>query len=209
MEYIKILIVDDHLVVREGLKFILETDNRILVTDEASNGKEALKLLEVNRYDVILLDIYMPIMNGLEFLKEKVKIYNEIPVIILTTADDKEMLSKFAEIDSLSIILKDSTRNMLIDTIIETYNGNHIISDEIVRMLSTYKKTDFNLGRNLTEKELVVLEFVVEGETSKAIAIETNVSERTVKAHLTNIYRKLNVNSRTEAVAVALSNGIV
>lgn len=209
MEFIKILIVDDHVVVREGLKFILETESRLLVLDEATNGKEALDLLRINRYDLILLDIYMPVMNGIDFISEKTKIGNNTPVIVLTTGDDKDMLTKIIYKDVQSIILKDSTRDVLIDTIIKTYNGETIVSDEIKNLLSTYGNLDINTNVKLTEKEKLVLKLVVKGETSKAIAIEICVSERTVKAHLTNIYRKLNVNSRSEAVAKAISKKIL
>ncbi len=209
MEFIKILIVDDHVVVREGLKFILETESRLLVLDEATNGKEALDLLRINRYDLILLDIYMPVMNGIDFISEKTKIGNNTPVIVLTTGDDKDMLTKIVYKDVQSIILKDSTRDVLIDTIIKTYNGETIVSDEIKNLISTYGNLDINTNVNLTEKEKLVLKLVVKGETSKAIAIEICVSERTVKAHLTNIYRKLNVNSRSEAVAMAISKELL
>lgn len=213
MEPIKILVVDDHPIVREGLKLIFDTEERIQIADEAANGKEALNLIGHKRYDLIMLDIQMPVMNGLEFLQEKEKLGNDTTVIILTTADDKDTIKKAMSLGVKSLLLKDATRNEMIETVLVTAKGEAIISSEIGKIIDAE-----NAGKNeltqtqesiLTEKEMMVLGKVVKGAASKEIAIDMGITERTVKAHLTNIYRKLEVNSRAEAVALAIIRKIV
>lgn len=213
MKKIKLLVVDDHPIVREGLKLIFETEEEIEIADEANNGKEALNLLGQKRYDLILLDISMPIMDGLEFLQEKERIKNTTGVVILTTVDDKDIIRKALSFEIRGFLLKDAKREEMIQTVLAASKGEVTKSFEIEKIMS-----QDNIAKNpieeakestLTEKELIVLEKVVRGAASKEIAIEMGITERTVKAHLTNIYRKLEVNSRAEAVALAIIRKIV
>jgi len=213
MKLIKILVVDDHPIVREGLKLIFETVEEIEIADEAINGKEALELLHEKKYNLILLDIQMPVMNGLEFLREKELIGDETIVVVLTTADDKETIINAMELGAKSFLLKDATRNEMIETVLRTAKGESVISSEIKKIIAgnTTKQCAITQASEsgLTEKELLVLGKVVKGAASKEIAIDMGITERTVKAHLTSIYRKLEVNSRAEAVALAITRKIV
>lgn len=213
MNIIKVLVVDDHLVVREGLKLILETEKKIEIRDEAANGEEALNLIIKKSYDLILLDISMPVMDGLKFLQEKEKINNTTSVIILTTVDDKDIIRKALSYGIRGFLLKDAKREEMIQTILQVAKGDAGQSFEIKNIVSQDNKIEKPLDYAdiwaLTEKELEVLEKVVKGLASKEIAIDMGITERTVKAHLTNIYRKLEVHSRAEAVALAITRKIV
>ena len=213
MEYKKILVVDDHPIVREGLRLIFETEDQLNIADEATNGEEALILIKNNTYDLILLDIRMPVMDGLEFLKEKARIKDETSVVILTTADDSDTINKAMEYGVKGFMLKDSTREVMFQTVHAALNNEVSLSPDVLKILEDEKNRENNLektpGNGLTEREIVVLRSIVRGATSKEIAIDMGITERTVKAHLTSIYRKLEVNSRSEAVAVAITNKIV
>lgn len=213
MKRIRILVVDDHPIVREGLKLIFETEEKIEISDEATNGEEAFRLIGQMEYDLILLDISMPVMDGLKFLQEKEKIGNTTGVVILTTIDDKDIIKKAMSYGVRGFLLKDAKREEMIETVLAASNGEVIKSLEIETIISkdniTKRPKEATKESILTEKELIVLEKVVRGAASKEIAIDMEITERTVKAHLTNIYRKLEVNSRTEAVALAIIRKIV
>lgn len=213
MKQIGILIVDDHPIVREGLKLIFEMEDRYKILNEASNGKEALDFIKNNKYDLILLDIRMPVMDGMVFLQEKEKLGDDTKVVILTTADDKETIEKAMALGAKSFMLKDSTREDMLRTTWAAVKDEVYISEEIRKILSEEDKKQEETTQTedslLTEKEMMVLTRVVQGAASKEIAIDMGITERTVKAHLTSIYRKLGVNSRTEAVTHAIVRKIV
>lgn len=212
MEKIKILVVDDHPIVREGLKLVLETDEMIEIDDEAINGEEALALIKRKSYDLILLDIRMPVMDGLQFLKEKEKSGNETKVIILTTSDDRETIQKAVAYGVKGFLLKDATREEMLQSVLAASRGETRFLPELKEKLQeiNHEQESENRARSdLTEKEMIVLTKITKGAASKEIAIDMGITERTVKAHLTSIYRKLGVNSRTEAVAYAITRKIV
>lgn len=213
MKKIRVLVVDDHQVVREGLKLIFETEEEIEIVDEATNGKEALNFIEKKTYDLILLDISMPVMDGLKFLQEKERLGNTTGVVILTTVDDKDVIKKAMLFGVRGFLLKDAKREEMIETVLAASKGEVVKSLEIETIISkdniVKRPIEETKESVLTEKELIVLEKVVKGAASKEIAIDMGITERTVKAHLTNIYRKLEVNSRAEAVALAIIRKIV
>lgn len=208
----KIFLVDDHFVVREGLKLIFETEEEYEVIGEAQDGKEALEKLEQLLPDVILMDLSMPKMSGIDVIKVLKERGSSIPVIILTTFNDDSLIKKGMSLGARGYLLKDCTRNELIRTVEAVMRGEMLLQPEISNAIFGLKeetgkteKADFGL----TERELFVLQAIVRGCKSKEIAIDMRISERTVKAYLTNIYNKLNVNSRPEAVAAAINHGIV
>ncbi|MDF2587265.1 MAG: two component transcriptional regulator, LuxR family [Anaerocolumna sp.] len=213
MEQIKILIVDDHPIVREGLKLIFETTEKFEITGEASNGKDALTLIKNYQYDVILLDIFMPIMDGIEFLQEKERLKDITRVVVLTTSDDSRIINKAMNYGVKSFMLKDSTSKEMFKTILAAMQDERYLSPEVEAILlegiAMENGKDDIIGPILTEREMVVLRSIVRGAASKEIAMDMGITERTVKAHLTNIYRKLDVNSRSEAVALAIVKKIV
>lgn len=208
----KIFLVDDHFVVREGLKLIFETEEEFEVIGDAQDGKEALEKLNQIIPDVILMDLSMPNMSGIDVIKVLNKKGNTIPIIILTTFNEDALVKKGISLGAKGYLLKDCTRHELIRTVEAAIRGEILLKPEISKVVLGLKekneekeKADFGL----TERELFVLQAIVRGCKSKEIAIDMGISERTVKAYLTNIYNKLNVNSRSEAVAVAIRNGIV
>lgn len=211
-----ILIVDDHLVVREGLKLILETNESYQVIGEAENGQEAIELLKLHKIDVILLDLNMPIMSGLETIQYLNQKQIDIPVIILTTYNEDELMVTGIKLGAKGYLLKDTNRDDLFRTIEAALRGDTLIKPEIMmKILSLKEKGDFKDSENkhkkpiLTEKELFIIRAVSKGYRNKEIALDMGISERTVKAHLTNIYNKLNVESRSEAVSVAIKRGYI
>lgn len=211
---IKILIVDDHLVVREGLKLILETNQRYEVVAEASNGVEALRLVEAYKPDIILLDLNMPEMGGLDTMTAlKVKGL-DIPVIILTTYNEDEMMIRGLALGAKGYLLKDTGREMIFRSIDAAMRGETLLLPEITEKVFSNKtpvqvKMSTSAKMSLTDKELIVLQAIARGSRSKEIGFDMGISERTVKAHLTNIYNKLGVDSRSQAVAVAVERGIL
>jgi NarL family two-component system response regulator YdfI len=209
----RILVVDDHLIVREGLKLIFETEENYEVVGEAENGEIALELVEKLKPDVILMDLNMPKMSGLQVIKALNDRNNEIPIIILTTFNDDKLIKEGLSLGAKGYLLKDSTRQELIRTVESAIRGEILLQPEISKSIFALKKepiqstTSFNTS--ISERELFVLQAIARGCTSKEIAFDMGISERTVKAHLTNIYSKLKVESRSEAVAVAIEQGII
>lgn len=209
----RIMVVDDHLVVREGLKLIFETEENYEVVGEAENGDRALVLIDQLKPDVILLDLNMPGMSGLEVIKALNTKNNLIPIIILTTFNDEKLILEGLSLGAKGYLLKDTTREELIRTVESAIRGEILLQPMISKSIFSYKsepnKTNNSFDLQITERELFVLQAIARGCTSKEIAIDMGISERTVKAHLTNIYCKLKVDSRSEAVAVAIEQGII
>jgi two-component system, NarL family, response regulator YdfI len=210
----KILIVDDHLVVREGLKMILETNIRFTVAGEAENGADALGLIGDLDPDVILLDLNMPVMSGLEALEALRERQCNIPVIILTTYNEDELMINALALGAKGYLLKDTSRDHLFRTIESAIRGSTLLHfDVLTKVLAAKerleipetKKADFLL----TDKEKIILQLVARGYKSKEIAFDMGITERTVKSHLTHIYSKLGVDSRSQAVVTALEQGIL
>ncbi|MCZ0874927.1 response regulator transcription factor [Peribacillus sp. AS_2] len=212
MKY-NVLIVDDHMVVREGLKLILETNDLYHVLGEAENGQIALQIIENQRPDVILMDLNMPIMSGLDTIKAINDQKISIPIIILTTYNEDELMLKGIELGAKGYLLKDTSREVLFRTIDSAIRGETLIQPEIMMKIINKKEnkerevTPYNT--NLTEKELFILQAAAKGFRNKDIAFDLGIAERTVKAHLTNIFNKLNVSNRMEAVTVALNQGLI
>jgi len=214
MKY-NVLIADDHLVVREGLKFIIETNDNFQVVGEAVNGEEVLRLLESLTPDVILMDLNMPIMSGLDTMKELKERNIHIPVVILTTYNEDELMINGLELGAKGYLLKDTGRDHLFRTIESAVRGDTLLQPEIMARVfaARSKRHDAHDTSSkqtvLSEKERIVLQAIARGYRSKEIAGDMGISERTVKAHLTNIYNKLGVDSRSQAVAVAIERSIV
>ncbi|MEX6702030.1 response regulator [Peribacillus frigoritolerans] len=212
MKY-KVLIVDDHLVVREGVKLILETNDLFQVIGEANNGNVALEMIDVTKPDIILLDLNMPVMSGLDTLKIMNKQGITIPVIILTTYNEDELMVTGIELGAKGFLLKDTSRENLFRTLESAIRGDTLLQPEFMEKLLKFKEKKSNNYTNtktapLTEKEILILQAVAKGFKSREIAFDMGIAERTVKAHLTNIYNKLGVNSRAEAVAIAIDHGL-
>ena len=209
---IKLLIADDHLIIRQGLRLIIETEDDFDLVGEASDGNEALSLCKKLNPDVVLMDLRMPNMDGLTAI-EKLRVEQpKIAVVILTTFNEDELMFRGLQAGARGYLLKDTDRTSLFDTIRAAARGETLLKPEIMaRVLSQANtpKTISNETINLTERELEVLEAVARGERSKEVASHLGISERTVKAHLASIYSKLGVDSRAAAIAVAAQKGLL
>lgn len=209
---IKILIADDHLLIRQGLRLVLDTEPDLELVGEASDGSEALRLCKKLKPDVVLMDLRMPTMDGLTAIERLRVEQPEIAVVILTTFNEDDLMLRGLQAGARGYLLKDTDRSTLFDTIRAAARGETLLKPEIMaRVLSQANapKTVLSASVNLTERELDVLAMVARGERSKEIAIQLGISERTVKAHLASIYGKLGVDSRAAAIAVALEKGLM
>jgi len=209
---IKILIADDHLIIRQGLRLILETESDFELIGEASDGAEAVNLCKKLKPDVVLMDLRMPNMDGLTAI-EKLRVDQpNIAVVILTTFNEDDLMLRGLQAGAHGYLLKDTDRNTLFNTIRAAARGETLLKPEIMARVLAQKnvaKTEAHEPVNLTERELEVLIAVARGERSKEIAVHLNISERTVKAHLASIYNKLGVDSRAAAIAVAAQKGLL
>ena len=209
---IQVMIADDHSMVREGLKQLLELDGDIIVTKEACNGMECLELLKSKIPQVLLLDINMPKMNGLEVL-EKIKEQDiDIKVIILTVHNEIEYLLKAVDIGIDGYMLKDSNSNELKKAILSAIQGESYIQPNLIPLLNAkmiQRDIDKEKLELLTKRELEVLKLMTFGAFNKEIGEKLNISERTVKNHISNIFRKIEVSDRTQAAIFAIKNNIV
>lgn len=209
---IEIIIADDHMMIREGLKQLLELDGTMKVIAEANDGEECLNLLNKKIHpDILLLDINMPKKNGIEVL-EYIK-QNKIPVkvLILTVHNEVEYLLKAVDIGIDGYLLKDSSYDELKEAIDVVISGNTYIQPCLLPALNESME-DYALDKEkiecLTKRELDVLRLISEGCSNKKISDELSISERTVKNHISHIFRKINVEDRTQAAVFAIRNKI-
>lgn len=209
---IEIIIADDHMMIREGLKQLLELDGTMKVIVEANDGEECLNLLNKKIHpDILLLDINMPKKNGIEVL-EYIK-QNKIPVkvLILTVHNEVEYLLKAVDIGIDGYLLKDSSYDELKEAIDVVISGNTYIQPSLLPALNESME-DYALDKEkiecLTKRELDVLRLISEGCSNKKISDELTISERTVKNHISHIFRKINVEDRTQAAVFAIRNKI-
>ncbi len=212
---INVLIVDDHFVVREGLKMILETSDCFYVVGEAINGEEAIRQIEKLQPDVVLMDLNMPVMSGLETMKVIKNRNWSVPVIILTTYNEDDLVISGLALGAKGYLLKDTSRDNLFRNIEAAVRGETLLSaDMMQRVISVKELPDEEQPPKayaglLSDKEQRILQYVAQGFKSKEIAFDLGIAERTVKAHLTSIYNKLGVDSRPQAVALALEKGLI
>ena len=213
-ETIRVLIADDHLIVRQGLRLILETEDRLQLVGEASDGAEALELARELEPDVVLMDLRMPGMDGLTAIERLQVEQPQVNVVILTTFNEDELMMRGLRAGARGYLLKDTSRESLFAAIRAAAKGEALLSPEVMeRLLARMESGPTQAGRvggiELTAREQEVLEAVARGERSKEIAFHLGISERTVKAHLSSIYNKFGVDSRAAAIAVAAQRGLL
>lgn len=207
---IRILIVDDHEVVREGLRSILETDPDFKLVGEAADGGEAVRLAAELTPDVVLMDLSMPGVGGIEAIEQIKALELPLEIVILTTYDDDELIVRGLRAGARGYLLKDAGRRALFDSIRAAQRGELLLPSSVAKRVMNHlqePKTPHPPG--LSARELEVLVLMADGAANKQIAARLEIAERTVKAHVTGIFMKLTVNSRTEAVAVALRSGLL
>lgn len=212
MEKINVMLVDDHSMIREGLKQLLEFDGSIKVVGEASNGVECLEKIYTCNPDVLLLDINMPEMNGIEVLKKMKADNSQIKVLILTVHNEMDYLMKAVDIGVDGYILKDSESSELKKAIMAVKDGENYIQPSLIPALNSQlvnRDSDKDMISSLTNRELEVLVQVANGMFNKEIATNLNISERTVKNHISNIFKKIDVSDRTQAAVFAIKNNII
>ncbi|AFK87193.1 MULTISPECIES: response regulator [Thermoanaerobacterium] len=201
---INIMIADDHVLLRQGLKQIIELEEDMKVSYQASDGEEAYNLAKNNSPDVILMDINMPNVNGIKAAK---MIKNDNPknkIMFLTIYNDKEYLMEALKIGVEGYILKDADSDELIKAIRIISNGGVYIHPSLIREIENLEKNECK--KDLTDREFEILNLIAEGYSNKEIADKLFLSEKTVKNHVYNIFRKLDVKDRTQAAIYLLKN---
>ena len=209
---VKIMITDDHSMIREGLKNLLELEGDIEVVAEAENGIECLDKLEDVNPDVLLLDINMPKMNGLEVLQNLKDRKSKIKVLVLTVHNETEYLMKAVDIGINGYVLKDSESSELKKAIFAIADGENYIQPSLIPALNNKmieKNEDELKIDSLTKREVQVLKELAVGKFNRDIAKEMEISERTVKNHISSIFKKLDVTDRTQAAVFAIKNNLI
>lgn len=209
---IRILLVEDQLMVRQGLKLMIETDSSLKVVGEASNGQEAIDFLEKNVIDVVVMDIRMPVMDGLEATRVIKRRWSSMKVLILTTFNDDEYAMKALSYGASGYMLKDAEPVLLSRAIRSCFEGgvpleDHVAAKVVPRLL--HKQKEVEVSFDLTPREIDILRLVGEGKNNREIANELALSIGTVKNHITLILDKLDLRDRTQLAIYAIHNGIV
>lgn len=209
---IRIIITDDHALIREGLKQLLEFDGDISVIEEAANGEECIEKVVRYNPDVLLLDINMPKKNGIEVLENIRDRGLNQKVIILTVHNEVEYMLKAMDLGVNGYILKDSCSSEIKQAIYTVMKGEVFIQKELVPILNSKllkRDIDKEKIKSLTNRELEILKLVSHGQSNKDLASALNISERTVKNHLSSLFKKIDVEDRTQAAVFAIKNDLV
>ncbi len=202
MDKIRVLIVDDQPIVREGIKGLLSMSNDIKIVNEASNGQKAYEMISIDKPDVVLMDIRMPIMDGVEATKRIKETFKDVVVIILTTFEDDEYIIDALSYGASGYLLKDISADHLIQAIIDGHHGNILLPTRVAQKLTsrlTKPKSDKDLEM-FTNKEKEVVKLLVKGYSNQDIANELYLSLGTVKNYVSQIYAKAEVSDRSHAI---------
>jgi NarL family two-component system response regulator LiaR len=209
-EPVRVLIADDHAIVRKGIRALLSTEKEIEVVGEAQDGQSAIEQVERLGPDVVLMDLVMPGMDGLEAIRRITNHKPEARILVLTSFAGVDKVFPAIEAGALGYLLKDSSPEELVQAIYQVYRGNASLHPAVARKL--LQRVSHPLGREsemdpLTERERVVLQLVAQGQSNRAIANRLAISEATVRTHVSHILAKLEVSSRTQAALYALRRG--
>jgi len=212
MRKIRIVIADDHAVVRQGTRSLLEREKDLEVVGEAGDGEEAVRLIEQLRPDVAIIDIAMPKLNGVEVTRQIKPRCPSTAVLILTAYDDDEYIFALLEAGAAGYLLKDVDSREVVQAVRAVHAGESVLHPVIarkviIRLTSTTEVGEEKPAAELSEREMQVLKLAARGMSNKDIATELFVSMRTVQGHLSSIFNKLGVGSRTEAVFQAVKRG--
>jgi DNA-binding NarL/FixJ family response regulator len=206
---IRVLLADDHAVVRAGIRQFLEQANDIEVVAEADDGQEAMELIEEHQPDVAVLDIQMPKASGIEVTRWVREHHREVSVLILTAFDDDPYVMAVLQAGANGYVLKTASPQEIIRAVRDVHAGNSALDAEIIQKMVAQVSSGIQDQpvEKLTDRELEVLSLVAKGYTNKAIGVQLGISDRTVQGHLAHIFSKLQSGSRTEAVMRAVSMG--
>jgi len=211
---IRIIIADDHIVVREGTRELLQNEGDLDVVGEAGNGEEAVRLVRELKPDVAILDVAMPRLNGIEATKQIKAISPSVAVLILTAYEYDQYVFALLEAGASGYLLKDVPSQKLIEAVRAVHAGESVLHPAIASKTRNYFMRAAGKARGpraqlLTDREMEVLRLVAKGQSNIQIASKLGLSMRTVQAHLRNIFNKLDVGSRSEAVVAGLKNGLL
>jgi len=215
MKPIKVLLADDHLIVREGLRLLLESEGDIQVLCEAGNGRKAVEMAAQNEVDVILIDIAMPQMNGLEAARQILQAHPESRIMILSAHDDTAYMEKAIEIGVAGFLIKQTSASILAKAVRAIAQGKTFFSPSFVRHLTHYEKVKGNAtlqkraGSQLTSRESEVLQLIAEGMANKQTAGELGISIKTVEKHRQTLMDKLNLHDTAGLTRYAIASGII
>ncbi len=206
---IRVMIVDDHKVVRSGLSAFLMAYDDLMLVAEADSGEKALALCQESSPDVVLMDLVMPKMNGAEATEALLQKCPSLKVIALTSFKEKDLVESVLKAGAIGYLLKDVDAEELAEAIRQAYDGKPTLAPEAAQILIQASRQPYKPGIDLTDREKEVLQLLVEGLTNPEIAKKLFVSKSTVKFHVSSILNKLHVSSRTEAVAKALKENLL
>jgi NarL family two-component system response regulator LiaR len=206
---IRVLVVDDYAVVRGGLRYLLATAADIVVVGEADNGDSALRLCEHLHPDVVLMDLLMPNLSGIETTRLLRMRQPNVQVVALTSFADEELVQHALQAGAISYLLKDTGAKELGAAIRAAHAGRSMFSQEVTHQLIRAVTGPPKPGHDLSEREIEVLQLLVLGLSNAEVATRLTISRNTVRHHMRNIFGKLNVTNRTEAAALAIQQGLV
>ena len=215
-----VMLVDDHPLFRQGLRRVLEAEEEIEVIMEVSDGEEALRLAKQLTPDVVLMDINLPRMNGLQVTRELKQAAPEVAIIMLTAYHDDEQIFHSVRAGAAAYFPKDVTPRRLVEAIRQVSKGNYVVDDEVLNkpevatwLLQQFDKVAYvdglpnDMFAPLSPREMEILQHIARGQSNKEVAYELGISRQTVKNHMTSILRKLAVNDRTQAALYAVRRG--
>ena len=210
---IRILVVDDHAILRDGIRSLLESQEDILVVGEAGDGSEALEVISTLLPDIVLMDISMPKTNGLEATRLIKERFPHVKVLMLTQHDNREYIAPALGAGASGYVLKRSGRREMLNAIRQVHEQGAFLTNKITQeVLQEYSRPGYNGSKTeprLTDRERQVLQLIVEGKSNKEIALALSISPKTVSVHRTNIMSKLDVQNTVELVRVATSHPLV
>jgi DNA-binding NarL/FixJ family response regulator len=201
---IRVMVVDDHQVVRQGLVALINTEPGLMAVAEASDGQQAVEMFRQQQPDITLMDLRLPVMGGVDATKLIRQEFPTAKIIVLTTYDGDEDIYRALKAGAQGYLLKGVSFDDLLDAIRSVYAGARRIPAAVAERLAERMS-----GQELTGRELQVLELIVKGRSNKEISTELSISEATVKSHINSLLGKLGVNDRTQAATSALQRGIV
>ncbi|GMA69036.1 DNA-binding response regulator [Leuconostoc litchii] len=207
----KIMIVDNHFIIREGLKLIFESNEHFDITYEASDGEEAIKILEVEKPDLILLDIKMAKIDGFGVMKYLQDNQPLVPVVVLSTVDSANQIRQMLRLGAKGYLLKDASTETIFNTVRNAVQGNVILQSQISNIVFDQERATQEevTPYGLSNTEINILCYLAKGLKIREIALQQYLSERTVKNHLTSVYTKMNVSTGVEAVALGVKRNII
>ncbi|MGC7872259.1 response regulator [Desulfosporosinus sp. SYSU MS00001] len=202
---IRIVIADDHPLLREGLRRILEFEDGIKVVAEVGDGQGAINIARTSEFDILLMDLNMPGVNGLEAGRVIRREKPDIGILVLTVDDSDDKVFQVLQIGVAGYLLKDVDSKTLIESIYKVYNGEPILSPAVTgKLMGQLSQPPVKNTCGLSDRELEILHYVVQGSSNREIGVALFISEKTVKNHLSSIYRKLEVEDRTQAALKAV-----